>query len=200
MAKLSRAYDTELMQKSGTRLDGRPAAVYSGPPQHDTSPSKPCGIAHRSGWMWQAICVAPSASKSRCSANPASTSTIRTRNTPSVPSPATSAVCTCDQSCVPPSNTSHRTRRRDRHLKGMGDSDGDAGVEGKSTDLCTPSHTRAVNDQTTIRTCCHPVRRQGHLARVDRNQCRRWQSRSTHADGWGDKTERADVRLPWSAT
>jgi len=134
MAKLSRAYDTELMQKSGTRLDGRPAAVYSGPPQHDTSPSKPCGIAHRCGWMWQAICVAPSASKSRCSANPASTSTIRTRNTPSVPSPATSAVCTCDQSCVPPSNTSHRTRRRDRLLKGMGDSDGDAGVERKSTD------------------------------------------------------------------
>gem|GEM_PF-7001304 len=95
-----------------------------------------------------------------------------------------------------------RTARgcRDRLFKGMGDSDGDAGVEGKSTDLCTPSHTRAVNDQTTIRTCCHPVRRQGHLARVDRNQCRRWQSRSTHADGWADKTKRADLRLPWSAT
>jgi hypothetical protein len=35
---------------------------------------------------------------------------------------------------VPPSNTSHRTRRRDRLLKGMGDSDGDAGVEGRSND------------------------------------------------------------------
>jgi len=122
--------------------------VDSGPPRHDTSPSKPCGIVRRCGWMWQAICVGPltnsrvfqekmfvpSASKSRCSANPASTSTIRTRNTPSVPSPATQR--------YPP--VCHHVRRlqtlrtaqgrRNRLFKGMGDSDGDAWVESKSND------------------------------------------------------------------
>jgi hypothetical protein len=78
----------------------------------------------------------------------------------------------------------------------MGDSDGDAGVEGKSTDLCTPSHTRAVNDQTTSSPAVTPSAMRDARARVDRNQRRCEQSRSTHADGWAQKTRRAGVGLP----
>jgi hypothetical protein len=82
----------------------------------------------------------------------------------------------------------------------MGDSDGDAGVESKSTDRPPRPDIRAVNDQTTSAPAATPSAGRDTLLVSIAINADASKVKAQSRKRWAEKAKRAGVRLPWSVT